>query len=392
MIDESGTDQQTRKVDVLLLVTGLGIGGAEMVVRDLAHAIDPGRFNVSIICCLEWLGPIGSELAAEGIDISVLPKSDPGRSDYFTSFKLRRLIRGKRIDVVHSHTTHALADAALCRCVTPGLKAVHTFHFGNYPHTQKRILWMERISSRMVDRLIAVGQVQKEQIKASHCLRDSAITVVRNGVLPPKSGSADASFRTRVGGDGKILVGTITTLIPQKGLQDLLQVARRVRDVRADLKVVVVGDGVLRAELERMRRELGLEETVTFTGWLTNASSIALPSFDIYFQPSLWEALSISILEAMAAGKPVVSTLVGEAPHLIENGSEGFLFKARDIEGMAQAILRLSRDEGLRHSVGDAAARKVAQRFTVAHMARAYEQVYLDVLRTDSALVTRAAR
>lgn len=391
MIDESDTDEQTRKIDVLLLVTGLGIGGAEMVVRDLARTIDPGRFNVSV-CCLEWLGPIGRELAAEGIDVSVLPKRHPDRSDYFTAVKLRRLIRRKRIDVVHSHTTHALADAAMCRCITPGLKAVHTFHFGNYPHTDSRILWMERISSRMVDRLIAVGQVQKEQIKASHRLRDSAVSVVRNGVLPPRSGSADASFRTRVGGDGKTLVGTIATLIPQKGLRDLLRVARRVRDARADLKFVVVGDGMLRPELEGMRRDLGLEGTVTFTGWLTNAKSIALPSFDIYFQPSLWEAMSISILEAMAAGKPVVSTLVGEAPHLIENGSEGFLFKAGDIEGMAEAILRLSQDEGLRHSVGDAAARKVAQQFTVAHMARAYEQVYLDVLRKDSALVTRAAR
>jgi glycosyltransferase involved in cell wall biosynthesis len=116
---------------------------------------------------------------------------------------------------------------------------------------------------------------------------------------------------------------------------------------------------------------------------LTNAASRALPSFDIYFQPSLWEAMSISILEAMAAGKSVVSTDVGEAPHLIEHGTEGFLYKPSDVEGMASAILVLAQDARLRKETGDAAARKVAHRFTVDHMTRAYEMVYLNVLHRN---------
>jgi glycosyltransferase involved in cell wall biosynthesis len=371
------------KANILLLTSFLGIGGAETVVRDLARNLDRDRFNVSV-CCLKALGPTGRELAAEGIDISVLPYSDPDRVNYFTSLQLRRVLRDKRIDVVHSHTTHALVDAAVCRCLSRSVKVVHTFHFGNYPCHGRRTLLMEGIALRFADRLVAVGQVQREQIKRTYRLSDRAIRAVRNGVYLPASRNVDPAFRRSIGAEGKILVGTIANLIPQKGLHDLLSVARRVRDVRRDVHFVLVGGGNLRGELERHRHDLGLDDTVTFAGLLTNAASRALPSFDIYFQPSLWEAMSISILEAMAAGTSVVSTDVGEAPHLIEHGTEGFLYKPRDVEGMASAILLLAQDARLRRVTGEAAARKVAQRFSVEDMTRAYEELYLDALQCDT--------
>ena len=306
-----------RKANLLLLTSGLGVGGAEVVIRDLARNLDRDRFNVSV-CCLKALGPTGTELAAEGIDISVLPNTDPDRVDYFTAVRLRRFLRAKQIDVVHSHTTHALVDAAVCRSLSRSVKVVHTFHFGNYPHQPGRTLLMERLSSRFADRLVAVGQVQREQIKQTYRLSDRAISAVRNGVQLPAPPDGDPTFRRSIGAEGKMLVGAIAHLCPQKGLHDLLSVARRVRDMRTDVHFVVVGGGDLREELEQHRHDLGLDETVTFTGLMTNAASCALPSFDIYFQPSLWEAMSISILEAMAAGKSVVSTEVGEAPHLID--------------------------------------------------------------------------
>lgn len=373
----------------MIVTTGLGLGGAEIVVRDLAHTIDRSRFDLSV-CCLKALGAIGEELAADGIDISVLPNVDIDRPDYLTSIKLRRLIRQKNIDIVHSHTTYALVDAAICRCVTPGLKVIHTFHFGNYPHTGVRILWMERIFSRLVDQLIAVGEVQKKQITSAHWLPDRAISVIRNGVQIPKSTSGNPTFLSQIGAEGKVIVGTIATLIPQKGLNDLLAVASRVRDIMKNVHFIVVGEGILRTELEQLRKELRLNSSVTFTGWIKNAASVALPSFDIYFQPSLWEAMSISILEAMAAGKPVVSTQVGETPHLITHGSEGFLYAPQDIEGMASALFRLAKDEGLRRLIGTAAFRKVADRFTLDHMTRAYEQMYINTLHPDTTLVPHA--
>ncbi len=376
------------RINLLLLTTGLGLGGAEVVVRDLARALDRDRFNVSI-CCLTVLGPIGRELAAEGIDISVL--GSPQKVDYLAGLKLRRFVRDKQIDVIHSHTTHALADAGLCRVLSPGVRLVHTFHFGNYPHRPARELWIERIASRLADRLVAVGKVQREQITSVFALSDTAIEVIRNGVSLPKSRAGEPAFRQGLGAASGILVGTICTLIPQKGLFDLLAVARQVRDARSDVQFVVVGEGMLRPELLKKRSELGLDDVVSFPGWMENAAERALPTFDIYFQPSLWEAMSISILEAMVAAKPVVSTLVGEAPQFIEQDRDGQLFAPGDINAMSSAIVRLASDPDRRTRIGEAAAAKATSQYTLDHAVRAHEDLYFGMLPRRRREALRAA-
>lgn len=367
------------KVNLLIVASSLWIGGAETVMRHLAQTVDRRRFNVSV-CHLKHRGLIGDELYRAGIDIVGIQKSAGSEVDYFSFLKLQKIIRAKRIDVVHTHTTHGLTDSCLCKLMMPRLRVIHTFHFGNYPHTRARIMWMERIFSRVADRLIAVGEVQRRQIQAVYRLPDRRISTIWNGVTIP-SGPGDSTFRNKLGEENRILIGTIATLITQKGLSDLLEVAKRIRDVGRKALFVVVGEGHLRPELEAKRRQLGLDDTVVFTGWVTNAADLVLPTLDIFFQPSLWEAMSVVILEAMAAGKSIVATRVGENPEIIEDGVDGLLVPPKDIDAMVVAIERLMDDAALRLRLGRAARSKVEQRFTVEHMTRAYEQVYLDTLK-----------
>jgi glycosyltransferase involved in cell wall biosynthesis len=262
----------------------------------------------------------------------------------------------------------------------PRLKTLHTFHFGNYPHLPPRDLWMEFVSCRVATRLVAVGEGQKRQIMAAHRLSADDLTVVYNGVQLP-SGSGDPGFRASIGAEGRILIGTIATLIEQKGLPDLLEVARRVVDAGHDVRFVVIGEGRLRPALEARRRELGLDQHVILTGWLTDAAVRALPTFDIFFQPSLWEAMSMVTLEAMAVGRPIVATRVGEAPAILEDGQDGLLVDPRDVTGMTSALLKLITDRALRLRLGETARRKVAGRFTVQEMTRAYEAIYEEMCR-----------
>ncbi|HSN04214.1 MAG TPA: glycosyltransferase [Nitrospira sp.] len=196
-----------------------------------------------------------------------------------------------------------------------------------------------------------------------------------------RSGAGDPSFRRKLGAENCVLIGTIATLIQQKGLSDLLDVAKVIRDSGRKAVFVIVGEGHLRAELEAKQRELGLEGTVVLTGWVTNAADVALPTFDIFFQPSLWEAMSMVILEAMAAGKPIVATRVGENGQVIEDGVDGLLVQPRNVGEMAAALGRLIDDAALRVRLGEAARLKVEQRFTVEHMTNAYEAVYSELLR-----------
>lgn len=371
--------ESPEKINLLLVASSLWIGGAESVIRHLAEAIDRKRFNVTV-CCLKQRGSIGIELAAAGIDIVVLDDSPESRVNYLTFIKLWKVIRTRKINVVHTHTAHGLVDGGICSLLNPRLKLIHTFHFGNYPHTAPRILWMERYFSRLADRLVSVGEEQRKQLQSVYGFPEDRIRTIYNGVsIKPLSGGS--TFRTNVGADNCVLIGTIATFIEQKGLTYLLDVATAIRDSGRKAVFVVVGEGHLRKDLESKRRDLGLEELVVFTGWITNAAEIALPAFDIFFQPSLWEAMSMVILEAMASGKPVVATRVGENSRILEEGINGLLVEPMDVPGMAAALGCLIDDAELRIQWGQAARKKVERRFTVQHMVKDYEAVYEELMR-----------
>jgi glycosyltransferase involved in cell wall biosynthesis len=370
-----------RKVNLLIATEGLGIGGAEVVIQRLAESLDPGKFNITL-ACLKVLGGIGEDLQRKGFEVAVL--TDPAAAaaqkvNYLTFLGLLKLIRARNIDVVHTHTLDALADSALCRLFRPRTKVIHTFHFGNYPHRDARALKMERFFSRFATRLYAVGEVQRNALKEVLRIEDTRVGRVWNGV-------AFAAFReqarlrapaVKAPGD-PVHIGTLATLTEQKGLFDLLAVAKKLRAER-NVRFVIIGDGPLRSRLEAGIREHGLEDTVRLAGWVQDAAHVALPAVDIFFQPSLWEAMSIALLEGMAAGKAIVATGVGENPHVIEHGVDGLIVEKRDIDGMTAALRRLVDDPELRARLGAAAFRKVERQFTVEHMTRQYEEIYLDV-------------
>ena len=361
----------------MLAIDGLGIGGAEMVVRDLARYLDRDRFDVCV-CCTKGLGSVGEGMIREGIDVFVLPRREDGGVDYMTPVKLRRAVKDRQVDVLHTHAPSAFWDAGLCKLMMPSLKVVHTFHYGNYPHLARRTRWMEAMTSRLVNRLVAVGRQQRRAIQATYGLPDSRIETIWNGA-PAPSPEAGSAFRDEHGTGDRLLVGTIAKLIPQKGLEDLLSVARECRDAGHRMQFVILGEGPLRKDLEARRRELGIEDTVVLAGWVSNAAARALPVFDVFFQSSRWEAMSIAILEAMAAGKAIVATRVGDNPHVLDDNVTGLLVEPGDVAAMTEALTRL-RDEGLRSRLGSAARERFNERFTLEHMTRAYERLYSDLV------------
>ncbi len=365
-----------RRIKVLLAIDGLGIGGAEMVVRDLARRLDSQRFDVAV-CCTKSLGTTADALLRDGIDVFVLPRRADRRVDYLTPLKLRRAVIERRVDIVHAHAPAAFWDAAICKLLLPRVKVVNTFHFGNYPHVSRSLKWMERTASRVADRLVAVGRQQRDEILATYALSPKRMDMIWNGA-PDLHADDTGPFLERVSAGDRLIVGTIAKLIPQKGLDDLLLVARRCRDSGAPMRFVVLGEGPLRESLERRCRELGVEDTVMFMGWFENAAGRALPAVDVFFQPSHWEAMSIAVLEAMAAGRAILATRVGDNPHVIEAGVSGMLANVGDVDGMALALQQLS-DQGLRQRLGRAARADYQKRFTLDHMIRAYETLYAEV-------------
>ena len=201
----------------MLAIDGLGLGGAEMVVRDLARGLDARSFDVSICCTKGLGGSVGETLLRDGYDVFVLPGQTDHKVDYLTALKFRRAIVDRKIDVVHTHATPALLDAAPCRVADRRLRLVHTFHFGNYPYDHWRHHLLELICARGVDRLIAVGWDQQRRISTAYHLPSSRVAVIWNGITVGNA-AADTSFRAAIGTGERLLVGTVAKLIEQKGL------------------------------------------------------------------------------------------------------------------------------------------------------------------------------
>ncbi|MCP9456394.1 MAG: glycosyltransferase family 4 protein [Nitrospira sp.] len=357
-------------------IHGLHHGGAERVIAALCSHLDKKRFSVTV-CWREARGAIGEELVAQGYEVLGLPEIERNVSPYRRFLTLKRLLQSKQIDVLHTHDTGALADAAQCRLMGAKAKIVHTFHFGNYRILRKKYVWMERCFSRMAHCLVAVGFEQAKQIQQALCLSSERLRVIHNGVVEPiYDETVDPLLQYRQQSNHPVIIGSISTLIEQKGLPVLLEAVAILRQHKIPCVCVIAGDGPLRPMLEAKSRQLHLTDVVYFLGWVSNAANNILPYLDIFCQSSLWEANSIVLLEAMAVGLPIVTTEVGESRHVIANGQSGLIVKPRDPKALADALMLLIQQKELRERIRRNARQTFLEKFTIDKMITHYQNVY----------------
>jgi glycosyltransferase involved in cell wall biosynthesis len=364
-----------RRTRLLIVNSTLHIGGAEQVAATLAERVDSARFDVSV-CYLKQNGLIGEQMARAGVKLEPIPGIRPGRADYFSSLKLRRHIASNDIDIVHTHDVHGLIDATICRLTRPSLRHVHTFHYGKYPQRSAGFRRIERALWRFPDALVAVGHEQAAAIRGLYRIPRARLRVLWNGVDDPATGAVEP---LTLEADGVPAIVSVSTMFPQKGLEHLVDAAALLRDGGQRFRLFIAGGGPLDAPLRERVSRLNLGELVRFIGWVPQASSRLLPSADIFVQSSLWEAMSIVALEAMAAGKAMVVTAVGENPHVVLDGRTGLVVPAGDPAALAAGLARMLADPGLRTACGAAARARYLEHFTTRHMTAAYESLYREL-------------
>jgi glycosyltransferase involved in cell wall biosynthesis len=365
------------KTNLMVVGSSLDVGGAETVIANLCRYLNQKLFNVTV-CHLKERGKIGKQLEEEKYDVIGIERSHHKKTDYLTFIKLRRILQAKKIDIIHTHTLYSLVDSSLCKLTTPGIRSVHTFHFGNYPHMAKKYLFLERMFWRVPDKVVSVGHEQGNTIKKTYGIPDGRMVTIWNGVAQGQK--PDESILSEIAINRKTIIGSISTFIEQKGLTYLLDVAYSLKKKRNDFVMLVVGDGQLKDELVAKSRILGLDDCVIFLGRIENAAERVLPYFDIFIQTSLWEAMSIVILEAMAYGKPVVATSVGDNGLIIEEGKTGFLVEPKDVDKTVLVLDRLLDQPELREIIGKNAIQKYHNELSVEIMAKRYESLYMEVL------------
>jgi glycosyltransferase involved in cell wall biosynthesis len=316
----------------------------------------------------------------EGLDL--VPLAPRHEIDLAAAWRLSRVIRQLRPDLVHAHDPHAVAMAAIALSMAapsprPPLVAARRVEFRIGHHSFSR--W----KYEQVDCFIANCQAIADRLAADGIPR-TKIAVVHEGVdveriarLP--AASVQAAFFLPAQAP---VVGNVAALVPHKGQQHLVDAAGLVLGAVPDARFVIVGDGELRPALERQIKQMHLERHVFLAGFRTDVLELT-KGFDLFAMSSVSEGMCTALVDAMAASKAAVATAAGGIPEVLVDGETGYLVPPRDPRTMAERIVRLLKDPALRGRMGNAAFRRARERFTVERMVEATAAVYARLVGSD---------
>lgn len=378
------TASREREIRILHVIETLDVGGAETVVANIANNTSP-PFRADI-CCLMRTGPIAARIRPT-VEIMALGKVEG--NDYRIPFRLANILRSRKIDIVQSHDWGALLETVTAAALG-GTAAIHMAHGPtiHYPFTDrwgplKKIIRrkMERLASVKLHRAIAVSEIVRRELLEEIGIPIEKVVLIRNGIdLTPVPLGDLAAKRIQLGlSADDVLLVTVGRLAEIKNYPLLLEALAVAVEQAPTLKLAMVGDGPERAKLESLTSRLDLSDRVHFLGERKDVRDwLALGH--VFVLPSVYEGISIALLEAMAASLPVVVTRVGGNPEVVLDGENGFLVESGDAAGLARALVALARDMALRERMGLAARARVEAEFDLTKAVRRYEAIYLETI------------
>jgi glycosyltransferase involved in cell wall biosynthesis len=362
------------RIRIGLVIGQLGYGGAEGQLYELARALRD-RHELFVYCLSDRVRPYGPALECLGIPVRVLPAR--GSFDPLRVARLATLLRRDRIAVVHAFLYIANAYAYLALLFLPRVRLVSSArNCKTEPSAVRRVI-MRRAFRRSQAVICNSREMARFAVEYYGAPRDR-VRVVYNGV------DADrfcVARHTSNGGEA-LVIGTVGRVERQKNLDMFLDAARRFSALRPSARFEIVGDGTERPRLERRVRELGLSNTIRFRGTTDDVPAF-FSTLDQFWLTSDWEGTPNVVLEAMAAGLPVIATRVGGTPELVEDGHTGFLVDAADSEGVCNAANSLASDPRRALLMGQGAREAALERFSLERMADDTAQIYTDVMRAS---------
>jgi glycosyltransferase involved in cell wall biosynthesis len=303
-------------------------------------------------------------------------------------WKLTRLIHRGRYDVVHGHSSKAgfLARVAGWLTRRPALYTPNGLYFLRLAPGWRRSLYvaLERIARPFTTAFIAVSESERQVALREKLVSPERIVVIPSGVEPeafvhPVHARAHVRAELGISLDATV-IGTVSRMTHQKDPHCLVRAMREIADrTTRPVYLVWVGDGALAADVARLVSECGLESACRLLGFRRDARAV-MCAFDVFALTSRYEGLPYAVLEAMALGLPVVATDVVGTRDLVTNGVNGYLVPPETPTAVADALLRLVENDGLRAELGERARKLVADRFTVDAMVRPLEALYVQLV------------
>ncbi len=382
-----------RRHRILHLITRLELGGAQQNTLFCVERHDRERFEVGLMA---GAGGMLDEEAKKIPDaaVRIVPwlrhPVSPFR-DFAALLRLRSHFKSSKIDLVHTHSSKAGILGRLAAALAGVPVILHTAHGWSFNDTQpawQRRLYiaLEKLAARFCRRLIVVSACDREKGLLLGVGRPEQYELLHSGI--------DAEiFRTPVNSRESVrealgfephhkVVGTIACLKPQKAPLDFVRAAAAAHAEDDSFRFFIAGDGELRPDLEALLAELGLQDVVQLLGWRRDVSDL-LHAMDLFLLPSLFEGLPRSVLQAMAAGVPVVATAVDGTPEVIEDGVTGLLIPPGRPDVAARRAIEMLADDDLRGRCVTQARRRLSREFDIHQMVRDLDRLYVGLLEGE---------
>jgi glycosyltransferase involved in cell wall biosynthesis len=359
---------------ILQICSAREIGGGEKHLADLANGLT--RRGHDLFAALVPGSPLVAELSSvPSQNLIELPMRNS--LNVASALELARFVRQNEIQIVHAHVARDYPLAALV-ARRAGVRLVLTRHV-LFPLNR-----IHKLTLRQTSRVIAVSQAVADGLNAQRIFAPNKIVRVHNGIDVDRFVKGREDVAGRESDDAKLRVGVVGHLAPIKGQEDFVRAAALVCDRRDDVDFIIAGEdksrsGEHRRSLEKLIKELGLNQRVSLTGWVDDVARL-LGGFDLFVSPSRSEPFGLSIVEAMAAAVPVIATASEGAREIIDDGETGGLVPVGDAAALANAIVELLSNPQERERLSENAQLAVRERFSLEGMVAATEQVYRQVL------------
>jgi len=363
-------------VRILHVTFNMGFGGTEQVIRQLVTNLDKNRFHNEIACIDGEVGAIGQALETE-YGIKHHARQRASGFDLKTILWLRQLIKSGKFDIVHCHQYSPYSYGWFAHWGT-GAKVVFTEHGRFHPDQhRKKAKLINPFIARTSHKLVAISSATRDALVEYEYFPRDRISVIYNGIAPLEvTEKKRATLKEELGIEpDATVIGTVARLDAVKNQAMMLKATRTLLDQDAPVRLLLVGDGPERDNLEKLAAELNLGESVIFTGFQSEPADY-LSLMDIFLLPSFTEGTSMTLLEAMSLGIPTVATRVGGTPEIVADGETGKLVESDDLPAFTRAIQELLQDPNALSKMSQQARRRFEERFSAEQMVQQYEHCY----------------
>ena len=377
-----------KRIRLLWLIDSLTVGGAESLIVPFARQLDPSRYEL-FLCCLATIQGNALEKELRAANIEVLNLGARNLRDLRAFRKLLRFLREQHIDLIHAHLTYASIWAAVASRLTK-IPSVATLHVAppdaraNGGRFAVRDRLMRFVTNRWSSRVIAVSDALRRRYLERGGLAESRIVTVHNGIEVERFARDARESRALLARDLAIpdsarIVATVSVLRPGKGIEVLLEAVPHVVAEVPDACFVIVGDGPMRETWSARAEALGVTQHVRWAGYRNDVAAL-LAGCELFVLPSLDDAFPTVLMEALAAGVPIVATDVGGIPEIVD-ANVGRLVPPNDADALARAIAAVLRDGDAYARMREATRPAARQRFSTRVWIDRLDSVYQEAAR-----------